>query len=155
MQEVLVVKTAEQPNDLDGAIRAALGEKTTGVSTGPYGIRAHLTDAAGAADITLATNVLNGHDSLTVNTDKATITADGSDTATITCSDAAIASDPDADYAVWLDGNLYAQGSENLVGGVVTLTLKTSIIGVFQIEIRRKTGDFASGYVTVTAEAES
>lgn len=152
MQNVVVAKPGIRTDALNVAVRSALGVQTTGVSVGSYGMIAHLVDGATSGDIALAEAVLNGHNTLVVGTDKATITADDSDTATITCSDAGLGADAAIDYTVWLDGELFAQGSDNVVGGTVSLTLKSAVAGTFVIEIRRQSGNYASGYVTVEAE---
>ena len=78
------------------------------------------------------------------------------DEATITCNDSAIASDSAVDFNVWLtqsDGGVihYASGSDTLAGGEAVLTLKTATAGTYLIEIRRQSGNYASGYVEVEA----
>lgn len=151
MQNVLVAKAVKEPVGLQRAMAAALGEKSIGVSTGPYGMVAHLADAADAGELALAETVLNGHNTLMVSTNKATITADGVDVATVTCADGAIAADGAVNYMVWRNGTLYAEGSDNVVGGTVTLTLTSVVTGTFVIEVRRQGSDYASGYVTVEA----
>jgi len=152
MQDVLVVNSVQNPHGLNNVVRTALGVKVVGISTGPYGLIAHLTDGANATDLALASTVLNAHNTLAVATDKATITANNSDTATITCSDEAISGDSDMDYAAWWNGALYSEGSVSVTGGAIELTLATSLVGTWLIEVRRQTGDYASGYVTVTSE---
>ncbi len=151
MQHVLVTKRTDYPQAIDQVIRSALGAATTGTSTGPQGMTAHLTDEATPEQKELAQTILNAHNQLTVLTNKETITADGADTATITCSDAAIGADAAIDYAVWLDGVEYDSGSDTLATGTAELTLATNTAGTYLIEIRRHSGNYASGYVTVEA----
>lgn len=148
------VQTTRQtiyPGRLDNTIKTAL-PSAIGISTGWYGVVAHLPDGASQSDEQLALSVLKAHDTLNVVTDKATIQADGSDTATITCDDPALAGDADFAYTVWLDGEVYDNGTDTPSGGVATLTLATNIAGIYEIEIRRNTGDYASGVTTVEAQ---
>jgi hypothetical protein len=94
------------------------------------------------------------HSSLNVTSNKTTIIADGTDTATITCSAAAIAADASVDYAVWLDGVLYSEpASAPVASGAVTLTLATQEPGEYLIEIKRRgAGNYESGYITIRAQ---
>lgn len=148
--ELAVAKTVRSTIAMRNALVAAMGEQLAlGVSTRPGYVSAILDSSA---SLDLALMVLNAHDQLVVLTNKASITADGSDTATITCNDAAIGADASVDYTVWLDGVLYSEGSDTVATGSVVLTLKTNIPGRYLIEVRRQSGNYASGYVEVTAQ---
>jgi hypothetical protein len=149
MYAVTVVKASTQSAGLDGAARAALGAKTTGVSSGPYGLTIWLVDdVPSPVDLQMAEDVLAGHNSLILTQDKETITADGEDVATV---QVALA-DPEFDYTVWLDGEKFAEGYDSVVGGQAVVELTSTMAGTFLIEIRRRQGDYASGYSTVVAE---
>ena len=140
------------PIAVDKALRAALPTVSDGVTVWQGGMSAILLDSATAGDQALAATVLESHNTLDVTTDKATITADGADTATITCSDAALGADVSVDYTVWLDDVVYDSGTDTLATGTATLTLATITAGTYLIEIRRQSGNYASGYVTVRAD---
>lgn len=111
-----------------------------------------LLETAEQSDKDLLTAIVGVYKSLPVNTDKATITADGADTATITCSDASIVGDANLAYFVTVDGLDYGAGDVPVSGGAITLTLATDMPGTYIIEIWRKTGNYAHGFILVTAE---
>jgi len=118
----------------------------------PAQITVLLKNTAIQADQDLVTSILGVYKSLPVQTDKATITADNADTATITCNDASFAGDTDLGFYVTADGRNYGAGDVPVVGGVITLTLATDVAGIYVIEVWRKTGNYAHGFILVTAE---
>jgi hypothetical protein len=135
---------------LDVVARARFGARTSGCSHGPDGLVIWLEDNATEIEIQAAQAMLAAHDSLILTQDKAQITANGTDKATVTIELA----DPEFDYTVWLNGifnGIYAQGHDSVVGGVATLELTSTIVGVFTLEIRRRVFPYDSGYVTVEA----
>lgn len=69
---------------LDAAIRAALGDVITGVSTGPYGVRVHFVAEPDEATLSSAQSVVDAHDPVFLQVNKTTITADGADEAVVT-----------------------------------------------------------------------
>ena len=109
------------------------------------------------ASIVAAQSLLNTHGMLPVSSDKATVLADGSDTAVITATGAVLASDSAVTYTVWLDGEIYtAPSSTPVTAGQAQLTLNTETPGEYLIEIKRQgTGKFESGYITINAQEVS
>lgn len=107
------------------------------------------TSAANASQIGA---VVDAFDSLTLATDKATIDADDTDTAAITCSDAAISGDANVDYAVYgADGSLDFSGTVAVTGGTATLSFKTAVADTYLIKFARQGAD-ENGFVEVAAE---
>ena len=153
---VTVQQNAESIEALDATLRGVMGSDIAGVSVGIYGVAVHFLVAPGAGD-SVATSILNAHNSLSVSSDKSSIDADGSDTATITCNDAAIAGDSDVDYTVWLDGEVYtATTSTSVSGGQAQLTLATQDPGEYLIEIKRQgASNYESGYVRIQVQEVS
>jgi hypothetical protein len=88
MQELNLDLGNVQVMALDTALKAALGSKCSGLSTYGNGrpISIWLDNSAVQADIDTATALANAHDPVSLSVDKATISADGVATATITVS---------------------------------------------------------------------
>lgn len=129
---------------LDSVARAAIGAGCYGVSNRGGVTVIHIDDVGQNSQI--ANSILTSWNTLLVTSDKASITADGVDTATITHDS------PDAtlDYLVLLDGEGYADGGVTAVGGVVRLTLATDTLGIYTILLSRKMGNYATGQIMVT-----
>lgn len=64
-----------------GGVPAA---KYVGMSTGPYGVRVHLSEAPTPAEQTAVENAITAHDPALLSADKDTIANDGADVVTIT-----------------------------------------------------------------------
>ena len=47
-------------------------------------------------------------------------------------------------------GDVYASGDDAPDGGTLTLNLVEPVAGVYRVFVFRKTGDYASGFVTIT-----
>ena len=114
-----------------------------GVSTGPYGTIFHLPDGS---TTTTAQAILDGYGDLTVNADKTTMTeGDADPVITVDSGDASLG---------WLvldeTGDVYASGDDAPDGGTLTLNLVEPVAGVYRVFVFRKTGDYASGFVTIT-----
>lgn len=132
---------------LDHAAKQAFAE-TLGVSVGGYGSIIHVREDVGSAVVSLLEGVLSAFGSLLVTASAASIPADDSTSTTISCST------PDAALD-WLlvdaeTGDVLGSGSENAVAGVVSLSFKTGVAGVYDVWLLRKTGNFATGKVRVT-----
>ncbi len=62
MKDILVTKNAVNLEALDADLKTALGSIVTGVSTGPYGVQVHFTDAVTAAQENQARSIVQSHD---------------------------------------------------------------------------------------------
>jgi hypothetical protein len=153
MGEVLIVRSNVAPAQLDDRLRSHFSANYGGVSTGPYGVRVHFDGAPSTADSTWANTIVNAHRSLELSVDQAIITADGVDTATITCADSAIALDSNVTYTVWLDGEVFTEPATAAVtSGEVQLTLTTEEAGLYRVEIARQgAGNYETGEIFITA----
>ena len=120
----------------------------TGVSTGPYGTIIHVLDGG---QVQPANEVFAGIGALAVTTDKSTIVANGSDTATVNCNAPSISGDATVGYVVTLDGNPYSTGTTPVSAGAVQLTLNTVVAGRYDIHLYRLNPTYQSGTVVVTA----
>lgn len=151
---VQVTKTIAHIATLDTAARFALATCTGAARGGDWGkIVFPLNHTITSEENTLAQTVINAIDTLTVATDKATIDADDTDTATITCNDSAIASDTEVEYRIYLNGALYSEGTAPVAAGEMEdLTLTAPVSGTYRVDIHRTNDDFATGSVTITAE---
>lgn len=149
---VEVQKSVAFAEALDATLRGALGSEIAGMSVGSSGVSVHFLVPLGGGDA-LAEQIVNAHNSLNVSSNQSSVNADGNDIATITCNDAAIASDSDVDYTVWLDGEIYTETASAAVSsGLVELTLATEDPGEYLIEIKRQgEGNYESGYVRIQA----
>jgi len=107
-----------------------------------------MPDGASAVDISLMQTIMAQYNTLGLSVDNAVIPADDTTLATITLNTA------DAELA-WciVDslGDIVGEGDANPVAGVLTLTFKTSVSDAYDIWVIRKTADFATGKVRVTA----
>jgi hypothetical protein len=92
-------------------------------------------------------NALNAVNSLTVSKNKAAILADGVDTVTFSH----ITAEASVKWFCYLDGDLYASGTEAASGGVVTLTLTATVEGIYALHILNLNG-VGSGFNQVIAE---
>ena len=133
---------------LDAMARSAVAQ-TIGVSVGPNGSIIHLPDNSNVATQSIAQQILDNLDDLSVNIDK-TIMNEGDADPVITCSDASISGDSDVEYIVLLDDAVYASGSATVTAGVATLNLLSPVEGFYEIVMYRTTGNYASGSVLLT-----
>ena len=118
-----------------------------GVSSGAYGTTVHLDNGYTNDDIANVQALFAGANSLSVNTDKNTITADDTDTATITLSTA----ESSINYYVTLDNLDYASGHVTPSSGTATLELSTSLTGNYRVYMINPDG-INAGHVDITAE---
>jgi uncharacterized protein YcfL len=150
------------PLSADRVIRWIVGEGFGGISQSPTAVRVH-HDGALTGEQTLAlTSVLQTTAyGLTVVTDKASVSADDVDTATISVSGAAMASDASVSYRVYVSGTIlgveyieseWATGTAAVTGGVAALTFKTPQAGRYHIIVRR-TNALHIGRVEIAANA--
>jgi hypothetical protein len=63
MQTITIARNSVNLEALDADIRAALGSKAAGISSGPYGVAVHLSDNASQADIDQVQAIVAAHDS--------------------------------------------------------------------------------------------
>ncbi len=150
------------PSALDRVLRFMIGEAFAGISRSPDRVTVHCENVLTEAQIAAVMNVLQTTAyGLTVVTDKTTIAADDTDTATVTVSGAVMASDPALDYAVHYTGSdggtLYeegewATGTAAVTAGAATLTFKTPAAGSYHIIVKRQNA-LHIGRVGITAAA--
>lgn len=119
-----------------------------GVSTGPYGTRVHLPVGTSQATQDKISALLE-NDQLVVSANKIVMDEGDSDPV-ISCEDAVIASDTELGYVALLDGQMYGTGTTTVGAGVAQEILETPLQGVYEIVFFRKTGNYASGSVTIT-----
>lgn len=140
--------TWRPPLVTDHIARDILGGNTSGISTGPYGTIIHLLNE-GQVYQDRAQGILDNWGGLTVTADKTTMTEGDADPV-VSCNDAAISGDATVGYIVLLDGQLYADGTDTVTAGSVSLTLSSPVNGSYDVYIYRKSGTYASGKVTIT-----
>lgn len=119
-----------------------------GVSCGPKGSVIHLADGTVGAVQGQMEGLLTSFGSLVVNVNPNTIPADDSTTSSITMNTI----DAEVDWLL-VDvetGVVLGNGTEAAVAGVVSLSFKTGAVGIYDIWLLRKAGDFATGKVRVT-----
>lgn len=122
---------------------------TYGTLGSPAGMRVHIPDATSQAKQDQIQSALDNYGALTVTADKTTMTEGDADPV-VSCNDAAISGDATVGYAVLLDGQLYADGTDTVTAGSVSLTLSSPVNGVYDVYIYRKSGTYASGKVSIT-----
>lgn len=105
-------------------------------------------DAISPANQVAVQNALNSIETLVVSKNKAAILANGVDTVTFTHNTA----QPSVKWFCYLNGELYASGTESAVAGVVTLTLAVNVAGIYALHIINLNG-VGSGSTQVIAEA--
>lgn len=145
MREVMIAGGA-RIEVIDRALKNGLGSKVVGASVGGGKLRAHLTDQSAVADESTARGILENYNVLVIQSDKNSIQADGSDTATITYSTAG-----SVDWVAYLDGQVYATGDEDAAGGLITLTLAVDVPGVYEVHVIERGGGFGTGFVQIGA----
>mgnify|MGYP006921610335 CR=1 FL=1 len=128
---------------LDTMLRAVVPD-AIGVSTGPYGTFLHLADDASLTHQNTAVNLLDNYGGLAVSTDKTSMN-EGDVDPVITVS----SGDAELGYIVLLDGDEYDSGAVSVITGTATLNLVSPVAGAYQIFVYRKTGNYASGSVTI------
>lgn len=137
MHDELFAGVNAEVGALDAALRAD-GIGITGVSAGPYGIIVHLlsADDAGAA-----AGVVDAHDPVWISVDKTLISADGSDTATITVRAPKAGAAP---VTLLVDG---VSTPVMLTDGVGTLSVAAADPGVIDVSV-----EFPANRTTDTLE---
>ena len=95
-----------------------------------------------------ANAIFNNYDRLIVNSDK-TVMTEGDTDPVISCNDVLIAGDSDVGYVALLDGIEYASGTTTVTAGEATLNLVSPVDGEYEIFLYRRTGNYASGSVTI------
>jgi hypothetical protein len=104
------------------------------------------------ADSDLAATIAAKANALSLSADTLSILADGVETATITCADVLIAADSQLFYAVWLDGEVYAEAATTPVtAGEGQLALSTELAGEYLVELWRP-GAYEAGFIIIQAE---
>lgn len=130
MQEVNATLTAWREEALHAALKAALADKCYGIST--YGpgrdISIWMDDTAAQADLDSAAALAAAHDPVFLSVDKTTITANGTDAATVTVR----APKPGA-AAVTLLINGVTEWTFTLTDGVGTDTLTALDAGIITL----------------------
>lgn len=128
---------------MDTLARSALGSACSGVSTGPiwWGIE---VISPSQINQDLALSVLDNYGSLTVETNKASVSNNGLDTATITHSTAKNA----VNSIVFHNGELYSTGQHVVVAGIVTLLFSETEVGTYDIHLLNTDG-IGSGSVRI------
>lgn len=143
---------------LDARLRAALGDKLLGISSGFINhapvLEVHLNDAYDNEAVRLvAAAIIAKHNTLVVSADKVTITADDTDTAVIACASDLFQSDTHVTVTVWRNGQEYTAATDIAVSaGAVGLELATQYAGDYIVEISRKGGNHDTGYITIRAD---
>lgn len=94
--------------------------------------------------------VFAGHLVASMGSDKPSITADDSDTATITMSHASIQNGETIEYSVYLNGSLEIAGTETASVGACQYAFTTGVAGTYQIVMRRQ-NENESGIIEVEA----
>lgn len=122
------------------------GENYIGTNTGEYGTIIDLSDSTPANIQSAVNNLFASINSLSINTDKASITADDTDKASITH----VTARASINYLVLLDGDEYDSDSVTAVAGTATLTLATALPGTYTIIIVNPDGS-ATGQTQIIA----
>lgn len=97
--------------------------------------------------------VLDTHMGLSLSSDQAQITANGSDTAVISCEDAVISGDSQVDYEVYdVNGGREFWGSVNVVSGRAEWNFSTAVAGSYFVRFARQgSGNYEDGCIEVEA----
>jgi hypothetical protein len=94
--------------------------------------------------------VFAAHLGSSMGTDKPSINADDTDTATITMSHASIQVDETIEYQIYLGSQLEIAGTATATAGACQITFKTGVAGVYTIVMRRQNQN-ESGLIEVEA----
>ena len=132
---------------IDTIVKAVISPDAA-VSTGPNGTILHVPTGD---QVQAANEIFAGVGALTVATNKSTLTANGSDTATIDCNTASISGDASVGYVVTVNGEGYSSGTTPVSAGAVQLTLNTVVAGRYDITLFRLNPTYQSGSVVIVA----
>ena len=133
---------------LDALARDILGDATCGVSAGNGVARIHLLQANEDTRRRCA-DILANFGALTLSATAIRLDEGAADPV-ISCRDQAISADSELGYLVTLDGETYAQGSDSVSAGVLSLTLSRPAAGEYVVFVWRKRGNFASGSLKIS-----
>jgi hypothetical protein len=70
MQTITIARNSVNVEALDANLRAALGAKAAGISTGPYGVAVHLSDEANQSDIDQVQTIVAAHDPVVLSAEQ-------------------------------------------------------------------------------------
>lgn len=135
---------------LDHIARQVMGRATSGISVGGGLSRIHLLNYS-AANQRRASDILNHFNTLQL-LETRTSMREGEADPVIRCRDQAIANDNEVGYLVLLDGEVFAQGLENVVSGVLSLTLSRPAAGSYRVFAYRLRGNHASACVQIVVQ---
>ena len=137
---------------LDLIARDVLNAGISGVSAGGGVSRIHLVDDS-PINQRRCDDILSNFDALLISANKTRMT-EGEADPVISCRDDAIRDDIEMGYMVLLDGEVYAQGSDLVTSGVLTLTLSEPVAGVYSVFVYRKSGNYASATLQIVVNEE-
>lgn len=130
------------------AEQATNGTALLGVANGAYGIQVVWESEPAQEVIDALDAMLAAYNSLVVQADKTTITADDVDEATIR-----VATAQNVAYEVYANGyiDVYASGTAASEGGEATLIFTAPAAGTYQINVVETGGAHASGTISIEA----
>ena len=135
---------------LDAVARAALGQATSGVSTGADS-RIHLLNS-NAPEQQRASDVLNHFGALALRASAVALRVGEADP-TLTCQDDQITTDAQLAYLVLRDGEETDRGRLAVRAGMASFALKRPTPGVYTVLIYRLAGNFASASLQIRVDA--
>lgn len=142
----IVSHKAQDPRLLDVVARAALGNATCGVSTGPDA-RIHLV-SQNMPEQQRASDVLHNFGMLQVTASATSQREDDADPV-VTCADEQIAADERIGYLILRDGEEWKRGQLSVVDGACSLVLAPSSAADYIVLLYRLRGNFASASVDI------
>ena len=137
---------------LDLIARDVLGESISGVSAGGGVSLIHLVDDS-PINRRRCDDILSYFGALLISANKTRMT-EGQAEPVISCRDDAIRDDSEMGYMVLLDGEVYAQGSDLVTSGVLTLILSAPVAGIYSVFVYRKSGNYASATLQIVVNEE-
>lgn len=142
----IVSREAQDPRLLDAVARAALGNATCGVSTGPAA-RIHLV-SENMPEQQRASDVLHNFGMLQLAASATSLKEDDADPV-LTCTDEQIAADSQIAYLVLRDEDEWKRGQLTVVDGACSLVLTPSSAADYIVLLYRLRGNFASASVEI------
>lgn len=142
----IISHQAVDPRLLDAVARAALGNATCGVSTGPDA-RIHLL-ADNMPEQQRASDVLRNFGLLQLTASATSLRA-GEGNPVVTCADEAIAADEQIGYLVLRDDEAIKRGALAVVAGACSLVVTPSPAADYVVLLYRLRGNFASGSAAI------
>ncbi|MDE2857160.1 MAG: hypothetical protein OXN94_04840 [Chloroflexota bacterium] len=136
---------------LDHIARRVMGRATSGISVGGGFSRIHLLNDT-AANQRRASDILNHFNTLQL-LETRTSMREGEADPVIRCRDQAIANDEDIGYLLMFDGEVYAEGSDSVISGELSLTLSRPAAGSYSVFVYRLRGNYASASVQIVVKA--